>query len=178
MVDPMNNGLGGGAVGAAPLPAQPSDSDGGTPFQQSATKHHASMRDQYQQAKDATSVMTKVRKAMDKITALGDNVTFDDLIRMSGDLVIAGLDPKAVAALIADAPQGGDALHGWLQMHDQTLRQTEELGARAHAVQQHRLGVAAIHELMAHHLAEGQGQQPIAAAAPASPNSLGAPSNA
>ena len=177
-------GMNGNALGSSPVAsnADAPAAAGLSPFQQEAQQNHQAAKDQYSQVKDANSMLSKVRKSMDKLVALGDNVSMDDVIRMSGDLVIAGLDPKAVASLLADAPEGGEALHGWLSMHEQTLLQQEQQMQQASAVSRHRLGVSAMHELVAHHLADGQQSAPPAGAdagggaAPA-PNALGAPSN-
>lgn len=79
--------------------------------------------DRGQQAKQTLGV---AREGMDGLLALGENVTMKDLVKVGAKLVAEGLDPTAIASLLADAPQGNSLLLAeWIQQQDIELHQRE-----------------------------------------------------
>lgn len=133
----------------------------------------------------AKETLGAVRKEMDALLALGDTVTPSDVVKMGGGLVAAGLTPKAVAGLLADMPQGGEALQAWVKGHDQDVTSREQQLEQVMQQTQHQMGTSALSILSAHGQAmQGQmsmGASPAELPAGASPmtggNALGVPSN-
>lgn len=97
--------------------------------------------------KEAEGRATVIRQALDKLTALGDTVTPEDVTKQSSKLVAAGMGAEEVAGLLADMPTGPEALQGWVAQHDQALRANEAQLGQALAVARHQLGVQALHHI-------------------------------
>jgi hypothetical protein len=136
---------------------------------------HAAALTNFKQIKSADTNMTNIRRELDKLSALGDQVTSSELMDSAARLVGKGLPAAQVAVLLADAPDEGAALAGWISSHDETVTANEQKVSQALDVARHQLGVAALHELV-HHVA-GQGGQPTAPgqAPPGVGNALQAP---
>jgi hypothetical protein len=127
----------------------------------------------FQKLQQALSVMTKVRKTLDGLLKLGDNVDSDDIAKAGGQLVAHGLPADTVAALMTDMPKaGGAGLAGWLQEHDLELRKQEAQFAQGVEKVRQATAVSGMHLLMAHqHQQEAAGPQPGApSSGPASAN--------
>lgn len=144
--------------------------------------HFGSMQDQaaarFSKMKEATAKLAVVRKELDGLSALGDTVTQDDIVKASSSLVAAGLGAVQVAGLLADMPDGGPALQAWVQQHDQQTRVREQQAEQALAITRHEMGLTALRHIIGAS-AEGQQQQqqaqPPSPASPSSnPLSLGA----
>lgn len=136
-----------------------------------AAAAHDKVRAFYDKIQEGRQQLTEVRKEMDRLLKMGDMVTEDDVIQGAGRLVGHGLGAESMAEMLASMPTtGGQALAGWVSVHDQQVKQAEfhvkhmEIGAA------HALGQAAIRSLAAAHLVATK-QQPnmatqIAAAQP------------
>jgi hypothetical protein len=100
---------------------------------------------------EASSTLRKVREGMDRLTALGDIATQDDVVGEAGKLVGHGLDPGAVASLLADMPEGGEPLKAWIAQHDLQIKQREAQQTQVHDQVRHELATTALRVLFAHH---------------------------
>jgi hypothetical protein len=111
----------------------------------------------FRRLQNAKSTLQKVSLALEELTKLGDTVTLDDVVKVTGDLVAHGLDPSSMAGILADAPEKGEALASWVAQQAQQIagRQAQlEPVLQSH---QHRLGVEALQTLVAE---MGVGAQP------------------
>lgn len=108
------------------------------------------------QTTDGLNKLDKIRKGLERLADKQDMVTMDDVIDEAGKLVTHGIDPMALAGLLADAPQegGGEALGGWVASHAQTAMLAEQRLIQAHNLAMNRTAISAMHMLMAH--ANGQ----------------------
>jgi hypothetical protein len=84
------------------------------------------METSFDQAQEAAKKLAIARAGMDKLTAMGENVSMKDLVKLGGKLVAAGLESLAVASMLADAPQENPKLLAeWIQKQDIDLHQRE-----------------------------------------------------
>lgn len=126
--------------------------------------------------KEAQGRARVVREALDKLSAMGDTVSPEDVTKESSRLVAAGMAPEEVAGLLADMPDGGEALQGWVAQHDSALRKNEAQLGQMLAQQQHTLGVQALHHIGAVSMVNhGLTQAPLASAPAPVSNPITAP---
>ncbi len=159
----------------------------GNPLE-SQLQNHQQQSAFFEKLQTAKETLSAVRKEMDALLALGDTVSPSDVVKMGGGLVAAGLTPKAVAGLLADMPQGGEALQAWVKGHDQDVTAREQQLAQVMQQTQHQMGTSALSILSTHGKAM-QGQMSMGAQPAALPssggdgqsmspgNALGVPSN-
>lgn len=145
------------APGPGPMP------EGHAPLQAGIMAAHGQAAAQVGKLKQATAMAGHISGELDTLAAMGDQVTPEDVIKGAGVLVGHGADPMQMATLLADMPQGGEALASWLQQHAQQLQQTTAGLQQQLAVARHTAGVAALHGIAMHHI----GQQFGAVAPPA-----------
>lgn len=112
-------------------------------------------------------MLAKVREQMDKLTALADTVTQDDVVEAAGKLVGAGLGSVAVAGILASMPEDGEALQGWVRQQDQQIVQREAQAVRALQLTRHQLGVTAMKSIIGHSAEQHAAQLPLVAQAKA-----------
>ena len=161
---------------AGPVAPRPADADA-NPMQASPDQapptaaspmmqHFGSAQDvaaaRYAKMKEATAKLAATRKELDGLTALGDTVSQEDVIKAASGMVAAGIGAPAVAGILADMPEGGAALQGWIAEHDAAVRQREAQAQQALTITRHEMGVAALRHIIAHS-SEGMGQAPPAA---------------
>ena len=108
--------------------------------------------------------MDSVRRELDALAKLGDQVQVEDVIKGAGTLVGTGFAPAAVAQLLSTMPTtGGEALQAWVEQQDQQVQGAEaQLQKKVTASSIHR-GITAMASLHADHV-KGQMQQASAAA--------------
>ena len=111
---------------------------------------HGQARARFGQTREATGNAQLVRSALDSLLERGDTVRPEDVIDEAGRVVAGGIDPMQMATLLADMPEGGPALQGWLQAHEQQFAQQQAQLAQAHEAARHQLGTSAIRMLAAH----------------------------
>src|SRR6202012_2972788 len=107
---------------------------------------------QYAATGKAMGRMDKIRTGLGALTKMGSAVTPEDVIEGAGKLVAGGESPMEVASLLADMPQGGEALTAWLAEHTATTAAKEAQIKSVHEAARHQLGVSSIHALAAHSL--------------------------
>ena len=130
---------------------------------------HDNLAAKYGKASEARDTLDKVREQMDSLVKLGDSITPEDVIKSAGALVGAGLEPNAMASLLADMPEGGEALQAWIKQHDQDVTQREQQLDQVHGAIRHQLGASALRLLMAHSAAGAmQAPGPLSPQGPAS----------
>jgi hypothetical protein len=128
---------------------------------QDLTDHAHRSKAAWEQTGKALKQLDHIRKELDKLGDKQDMVTMDDVVGAAGRLVAHGIDPVALAGVLADAPQdgGGAALGGWVQSHAQAAMEGEQKLLALHQANQHEMGVAALHVIMGHTM--GGGKIPI-----------------
>lgn len=161
--------------GPAPQP-QPGlpESHGG--LQSTIDMAHKAARGQVAKLQDSLGMVDHVRQELGTLSALGEAVTPEDVIKGAGTLVGHGADPVGMAGLLADMPEGGQALNAWLQQQTAKVTQNEQqlqqqmLGAR------HTAATAALHSLTMNHISSkfAAAQQPTAAPQPGGPDASNA----
>lgn len=162
----------------APAPSVP---DGHGPVEQAVGQAHANASGQLAKLTQAKRNIANIRGEMETLTKLGDSVTPEDVIKGAGMVVGKGGDPMQLAGLLADMPQGGEALQGWLQQHDQQMTQNEQQVDQLLAQARHSAGSAALHVLAMDHIrrkfegAQGAPQAPTAIQTPGAPPNALAP---
>lgn len=140
-----------GGIGDLPSPQASFDGSKRTLMQQ----HNRNLAF-YKQTGQALKRLDVIRKGLERLADKQDMVTMDDIVDEAGKLVAHGIDPMALAGMLADAPQegGGEALGGWVASHAQTAMLGEQRVMQQHAMAQYQMGVSAMHLLMAHHNAQ------------------------
>jgi hypothetical protein len=106
----------------------------------------------YADTKKALKGVDLVRKGLEHLSDKQDMVTMEDIISEAGKLVAHGLDPVALAGVLASAPVngGGEALGGWIASHAQAAMRGEQALLAQHNLNRYQVSVAGIHLLMAH----------------------------
>ena len=172
-------------AGAGPMAGSSVGGPAGSPHMPSLVDEMEQTKAQHDKLLGAAGTLSKVRTELDSLVKLGDMVTVEDVIKGAGGLVAAGLEPKAVAGLLADMPQSGEALASWLKAHDVDVTAREQQLEQMHSGVRHELGVKAMRVLAAHGAGQQSMPQPSAQALPpaggpagslagGSPNPLGA----
>lgn len=152
---PMNNMGAGGPAGG--LGQMPDPTAGGLSLQDQLTQHMKRAKAAFDNTGKALKQVDLIRKGLEKLGDKQDMVTMEDIIKEAGTLVSHGIDPIAMAGVLADAPQegGGEALGGWVQSHAQTAMQAEQQLKAQHEMNGHVMAVAAMHSIMAASMGHG-----------------------
>lgn len=113
---------------------------------------HGQAKAAYDQTGKALGILDHMRKGLERLSDKGDMVTSEDIISEAGKLVAHGIDPMALAGILAEMPQegGGEALGGWIMSHAIQAAQAEAQVMAAHEAARHQMGVTALHVIMAH----------------------------
>lgn len=117
---------------------------------------HGRNKAAFEATNKALAGMDSLRQSLARLTEKGDVVTPEDVIEEAGKLVGRGLDPMALAGVLADMPQqgGGQALAGWLAQHAMAAAASEQQIKAQNNVARHAMGVSALHELMGHSIGQ------------------------
>ena len=191
------NQLGGfsGGLGSAPLPPPGGDTDqidvpgvGQIPKGQSAFHtEHAANKAVYDKLVSAGHMLDHIREEMDKLSAMGDTVTPEDVVAGAGRLVGHGVRASELAAILSEMPtQAGQGLAAWVAQNDALVTQQEQHVAQMRGIAAYRMGVSAVRVLAANHLQQRAQQRaatmgglaPRARGAAAAPATAMAPSGA
>lgn len=149
-----------GGGGNAPAQAQPQTAGGQfmsfNDSRDALGQQHMRNVALYQSTGKALKQLDVIRKGLEHLSDKQDVVTMEDVVEEAGKLVAHGIDPVALAGVLADAPQegGGEALGGWVASHAQTAMAAEQQLIFQHNLAKHNMGVSGLHMLMAH--ANGQ----------------------
>lgn len=117
---------------------------------------HQSAQAMYAQTSKHIAMLDKVDAGLQNLAKLGDSITTDNVIEEAGNLIGAGFGPHDMAAMLADMPQGGQALAAWVQQHVQAVEANRAQATQMHDVIRHEVGVSAANMLL-HHPAHNQG---------------------
>lgn len=130
------------------------------PLASTIDKVHSAAAAQLGKLTEAKGMVEHIRAALQGLAAMGDNVTPEDVIKGAGSVVAKGGDPMAMASLLADMPQGGQALGAWVASHEQQLAANEQQLEQQLANARHGAGVAAMHLIAMHHIGNQFGGAP------------------
>lgn len=137
----------------------------------------AATKAQWNKVRGVLSVTTMAKEELGELQKLGPTVGAEDVIESAGRIVGNGMSPQEMAAELANLPQGGQAIAGWLADTETKLGgQQTQLEAIAEGLR-HQMAVQATHVLLAHDMhAKAQAAPmggPLAAGSPqASPEAL------
>lgn len=158
--EPRRTAPGGAPGGLGNQPAMPPTAGGmsNSPMsfdgsRQALQQQHSRNKAWYEQTSKALTKLDVIRKGLGRLADKQDMVTMEDIIDEAGKLVAHGIDPMALAGLLADAPQegGGEALGGWIAGHAMTAMQGEMQMKQQNDLARHQMGSTAIHLLRASH---------------------------
>lgn len=119
---------------------------------------HGQAAAQLGKLRQARDLLGKVGSQLAELASMGDAVTPEDVVKGAGALVGHGADPMQMAGLLADLPQGGEAISSWLQAHAQTIAQSTAALDQKLAMARHEAGVAALHGIAMHHIGQAFGE--------------------
>lgn len=143
----MANGLGVNAPGANPIDM--------------VKQAHDTARAMFNRTSEAMKHLGTISAKLGDLAKLGDVVTPEEVLKAAGELVAGGtFTPHEAAVTLADMPDNGVALGGWVQQH---LANTQELGQKLgqmHALARHELGASGMRLLAMHAGLEVQAGQP------------------
>lgn len=111
---------------------------------------HNSATGMFGMTSKAVQHLTQRYQGLQELYKLGDGVTAEDVIQEAAKLVSSGSSPTEMAAALADMPQGGQALAGWVQQKLATTVQSMQKVQSAHAIARHEMGVSGLRLLAAH----------------------------
>jgi hypothetical protein len=135
---------------------------------------HTQANAQWDKLKSASGQLDSMRTELDKLVAMGDVVTGDDVLKSAGRMVAAGQSAKVMAGLLADMPSDGPSLQQWIGQQDARIRQQEQQVASASAQARHQVAVTGLHVLHAYGTL-GEPASPQAGPGPASPSNVELP---
>lgn len=128
----------------------------------------------YDKLQQAAGTINVAREMMDRLVALGDNVSFEDIMDAASRLVAQGLDPTNMAGMLAEASQtggeNGKLLAEWVKQKDADLQQREAQLEQVTSQMRHQMVLTGMGMLKG---AQGAGQAPAA-----TPNALMPPQDA
>lgn len=137
----------------------------------------------YDKLQHAEQMLSITREQMDKLTAMGDNVSSDDLMGLAERLVGEGLEAQSMAMLLTDAYESSDngtnpqRLAEWIRERDEDLQQREAHLKFVMTQQRHQMATTGLQMLgQMSGQSDGEPPNPLASAspAPAQPSPLGA----
>lgn len=152
----------GGQPAATPVglsPATPQQAPSPSPMMAHLGGLHSIAEARYDKLSKAEGTLAKVRAEMDKLLALRDTVSEDDVIDAAAGLVAAGLTAGAVAGLLSNMPEAPQALEAWVAKHDQDVQQREAQLQQQLVLARHEMGVSAMRALIGHSAESGGGAQ-------------------
>ena len=96
--------------------------------------------------------LVAVRESLERLTKKQDIVNMEDVIEEAGKLVGHGIDPTALAGILADAPQegGGEALGAWIAGHARSVEQAEQQVRVQNSLARQHMTMTAVHLALAH----------------------------
>lgn len=154
-----------GGITSAPAGAPDEPQPGPHPLVSGMDALHEMTRSRYDKLAAAKSMLEKVKNELLPLAKMGDTVSQDDVIKAAGKLVGHGLGASAVAGILADMPQDGQALAAWVAQHVIGIQQREAQLKPVLTATQHELGVHAL-QLLAAHSIHGQAEAPGALPGP------------
>lgn len=132
---------------------------------------HDQQAARYKKLKEARAMADHVRNGLDVLAAMGDQVSQEDVTKEAAKLVAEGFPAAEAAGFLAEMPENGQALQGWVSQMDQTYRQNEEKLTLMTDLVRHQMGVSAMKVLGAHAMVGHHMQQQAGPAGPQ--NALG-----
>ncbi len=151
----MMNGLAPAAMPGAPAtpagsPADPTNvaPSPAPPKPKTLEELNESLLANYGTLREAGQMLGVTREQIDDLLALQDTVSQEDVIDAASKLVANGLEPTEVAGILADMPEGSEALQVWLQGMSQRLEQQEKFVGDSTKELRHQLGVIGLRRLM------------------------------
>lgn len=133
-----------------------------------ASAMHDQAHAQFSKLLESRSMMDKMRIELETLTKLGDTIMPEDVIKGAGTLVSHGVSPTTLASMMADMPEGGQALQAWVGQHAARTMQGEQQLNQMIGAARAKLGAAGLNLITQH-------ARSPAMAAP--PNALGVPAN-
>lgn len=127
---------------------------------------HDAARARFDKVKEAQGQVEATREELDKLVALGDTVTMDDLVEAAAGMVAAGIPAVEVASILAEAPEGA-ALQGWVAEQDQKAKEREGQVKQALTGAGQQLAVSGLTHVIAHSAQAHAQRQKLMAMQPA-----------
>lgn len=140
----------------------------GSPMMQAFGSMLGQAKAHYSKLEETSIRLGVVRQEMDKLVAMGDQVSQEDVVSAAGLLVAHGIGAVPMATLLADMPTGGEALQAWLRQQDQIIHQNEAQIKAPLAEARHQLAMVGLHNLVGH-MAEARNARDAQAAGPLAP---------
>lgn len=138
--------------GNALAPPAPTLPEGHGQVAESLGAAHGQAAAQFAKLREAKAMVTHIRSALDGLASMGDSVGAEDVIKAAGGLVANGGDPVALAGLLADMPQGGQAIQAWVAGHAEQLKANEAQLDQQLGMARHEAGASALHSLAMQHI--------------------------
>lgn len=114
----------------------------------------------YGKLREARGRMDVIKNVLGKLVSMGDMVTQEDVIKSASKIVAAGVEPKGIAAMLADMPEKGELIAPWLAQHQEEIAQKEQQLDSVMGEVQHHMGTEAMRQLMGQQDAPQQGASP------------------
>ena len=94
--------------------------------EQHVQQNYEQAKAQHTQLMQSAKRINAVRKELDSLGKLGDQVTVEDVVKGAGTLVGTGFSPMALAQMLSSMPTtGGQALQAWVAQQDQQVQGME-----------------------------------------------------
>lgn len=121
---------------------------------------------QFSKIKEASGKLQAMRTELDKLAALQDTVTQDDVVEAASGLVAAGLPAAEVAGELASMPENSHQIQAWVAQQSKALEPREQQVAQALNQTGHALGMMAMKSVIAHSAEQHAQRRALAAAKP------------
>lgn len=103
----------------------------------------------YEQVAGIERKLENIREKLDELLELGLGVSEGDVIKVAGELVAGGIEPEALASILAEMPTqgGGEAIAGWLASKNEEVSAQEQEAEALMAQMRQTLGALGMAEL-------------------------------
>lgn len=136
------------------LQAQPPSPQQGPSLPSAMMQHFHGQQEAAKQVFDKlTAAQRQVRATkaeLDKLVAMKDTVTQDDVVKAAGGMVAAGIPAVQVAGILAEMPDNGEALEAWLASKDQKVSAQLDQVNQAVTGARYKLGLSALRHIIAY----------------------------
>lgn len=108
----------------------------------------------FSQVKKAAVQMQALQDGLDKLGALGDTVSFDDVVDVAAGIVAAGVPAIQVAGTLANMPESPSQLQAWIAKQAAALAPQVKKVQGTLAAARYEMGRAAFRSIIAHSAAD------------------------
>lgn len=150
----------GPAAAANPISGPP---PGPSDMQQHFMSQEDAEGEKFKKLKSAKKKMDLTLKQFDKLSALGDTVSMEDVMEAASNMVAAGIPTISIASMLAEAPEQPSQLQAWVGEQIQKIAPKAAQLDQIYSQAGYSLGLSALKSIMSHSAEEHFSKRALAA---------------